>query len=563
MKRNLFLLVMLVVTGLSIKAQSWQWANGATGNQDDEGTSVTSDANGNVYATGFFADATLTFGATTLTNTSGSNNYNDIFIVKYNLSGNVVWAKNAGGTDGNSKAYSIYKGPNGTTYITGDFYCTALVLDTITLNNPSNIERIFIAKYDSLGNVMWAKSPTGTYAGAGTGITVDTSGNTYVTGTYAASITFGINALNSAGGTDIFVAKYTPAGVNIWAISQGSTGNEGGTSISLDAIGNVYVTGNFNSQSLVLGSTTLTNDMNNSTNDIFIEKISGSLGTVTWAKSSKGDNDDEAKGISADALGNTYVTGFFNSDSLMFGSVVLHSYSAGASYTFYVAKFDNLGNVSWAQRAGAANYDTRGMGVKTDAQGNGYVTGIYQGSPSVTFGNYVLVDSSSGSGNIFVVKYNTGGTVAWAMHAGGTSADGGAGISSDANGTGQYVTGFYSSNPIHFGNTALTNPNSNPSVFVAKLGITVGLENIEKGDNKISLYPNSNKGIFTISYHLSNAKSVFQMEDAMGRVLVQKNISATDGNQTIDATNLSNGIYFWEFISGNNSIGKGKVEINK
>ena len=562
MKRNLFLLTLLVIFGLSIKGQSWQWANGASNSLDNEGTSVISDVNGNVYATGFFSDATLNFGVNTLTNTSGSNNYYNMYLVKYNPAGNVVWAKNAGGTDGNCRAFSVYKGPNGTTYLTGDFYCSALVFDTVTLNNSLNVEKIFIVKYDSLGNVMWAKSPAGTYTGSGTGITVDTSGNAYVTGTFASGIDFGNGTLTSAGGADIFVAKYNSTGVNTWAIRQGSTGDETGTGITLDAIGNVYVAGNFNSEAVLFGATTLVNDMSNSTNDIFIEKLTGATGTVTWAKSGKGDNDDEAKGISADPLGNTYVTGFFNSDSVMFGSIVLNSYSAGSN-CFYIVKYDASGAPQWAQRAGVSNYDTKGFGVKTDNAGNAYVTGIFQGDQSVNFGNNVLIDSSSGNGNIFVAKYNLGGAVAWAINAGGTLSDGGAGITTDVSGTDQYITGYYNSNPIYFGNHSLTNPGGSPSVFVAKLGITVGLETIEKGNNKISLYPNSNHGIFTISYHLSSDKSIFQLEDAIGRVLAQKNIDAKVGNQTIDATNFASGVYFWEVISGNTSIGKGKVEIVK
>jgi len=348
----------------------------------------------------------------------------------------------------------------------------------------------------------------------------------------------------------------------MWAIDQGSTGNEAGNSIAVDGIGNVYVTGNFASPSIVLGSTTLTNDINNSTNDIFVEKLLGSSGMVQWAKSGKGDNDDEAKGISSDPLGNVFVTGFSNSDSLMFGAIVLHPYLVGSNY-FYIVMYNSLGNPTWAQRGGVANYDTKGFGIKTDGAGNAYVTGMYQGNPSVTFGNYTLVDSSNGNGNIFVAKYTPSGVLSWAMNAGGTAGDGGVGISSDLNGTGQYVTGFYNSNPVHFGTNSLTNPNGLPSVFVAKLGITVGLETIEKGNNKVSIFPNSNKGIFTLEYHLSSANSIFQIEDSMGRVLAQKKIDATDGHQTIDATNFNNGIYFWEVISGNTSLGKGRVEIIK
>jgi hypothetical protein len=120
--------------------------------------------------------------------------------------------------------------------------------------------------------------------------------------------------LGLVGGTRI----YAQAPSWVWAKSAG---NAKGHSIAVDAKGNVYVTGYFESDSLTLGSITLRRAGGK---DIFVVKYDPN-GQVLWAKSAGGMNDDYGASIAVDASGNVYVTGYFESDTLTFGTITLRN----------------------------------------------------------------------------------------------------------------------------------------------------------------------------------------------------------------------------------------------
>src|SRR5258705_3249838 len=90
----------LIITSFAIcgivkrQAPNWQWANSGCGAGHDYGNSISTDGNGNCYATGYFQVPSIVFGNDTLT---GSTIYHDNFyLVKYDNSGNELWAKSAG-----------------------------------------------------------------------------------------------------------------------------------------------------------------------------------------------------------------------------------------------------------------------------------------------------------------------------------------------------------------------------------------------------------------------------------------------------------------------------------
>src|SRR5207247_11049724 len=229
------------------------WAKRATGPGNDFSDGAAVDSAGNVYLTGFFASSTVSFDSFSLTNASAGSY--DIFVTKYNSSGNAVWAKRAGGT---KLDYSY-------------------------------------------------------------GIAADASGNVYVTGTYSsATAAFGSVSLTTAnaGSGDIFVANYNTAGTVLWAKRAGGTDYEEGDAIAVDASGNVYVAGGLSSASVTFGSTTLTNYLPG-TEDVFVVKYDTN-GNVLWARRAGGDDFDTALGLAVDAGGNVYLTGYYYSTNMAF-----------------------------------------------------------------------------------------------------------------------------------------------------------------------------------------------------------------------------------------------------
>src|SRR3972149_7740367 len=95
---------------------TWQWAKSAGQTGTEAGASTAIDGNGNVYVTGSFTSVTLTFGTNSLVNASASTA--DVFIVKYDATGNVLWAKNFGGVDGDL-GNSVTVDANDNVYLTG------------------------------------------------------------------------------------------------------------------------------------------------------------------------------------------------------------------------------------------------------------------------------------------------------------------------------------------------------------------------------------------------------------------------------------------------------------
>jgi hypothetical protein len=340
-----------------------------------------------------FSSAQVTFGGTTLINAAAGST--DMFVAKYNASGNVVWAKSGGGT-GTDVGYGIAVDGPGNVYIVGMFFSPTVLFGSTTLTNAGGGgSDIFIVRYDVSGNVSWAKCAGGAGPDLGYSVAADGNGDAVMTGWFGStSVTFGTNTLaNSASGYNMFLVKYSSSGNVAWAKSAGGTGNENGNCVAVDASNNVFVTGLFDSPAVSFGTTVLTNQ---GYADCFIVKYDGS-GNVLWAKSTGGAYDDAGMSASVSSAGDVYVSGRFASTTLTFGTTILTNVAAGANDLF-VAKLDGSGNPLWAVCAGGS-YDDISSGVTMDPAGNVFITGKFN-SPGISFGSTVLYKAC---GNDFLI----------------------------------------------------------------------------------------------------------------------------------------------------------------
>lgn len=474
------------------------------------------------------------------------NNINggqNAFIVKYDASGNVLWAKSTTGTSISGNGISI--DASGNVYQTGTFRDTTLTIGTTTLNSVSS-GNIFVVKYDSNGNVLWAKSTGGGSAEYSSSITNDINGNVYITGYFSGvTINFGTTTLTNYGGWDMFVMKFNSNGDEIWAKSAGGSMFDVGSDISTDDSGNIYITGYFSSPSIQFGTTILTGD-SSSFSDLFIVKYD-SNGNLVWVKSAGGYGDDIGSGISTDASGNIYVLGHFNTPSITFGSITLTN-TYGYQDVFII-KYTSNGNLLWAKSAGGNSHDY-GLDISTDAYGNSFITGMFMSS-SLIFGADTLINI--GFEDIFIVKYNDSGNVLWAKSVGGARQDAGHGISSDVSGN-AYITGFFRSSSITLGTTLLTNIYAgNSDIFIAKLNSITGLEENNSFINGINILPNP------FSYSTTIQTNVFLKDACLSIFTINgqkvKNVTNIKGNRiTVNRDNLPSGIYFIRLIENNKEI---------
>src|ERR1051326_2300647 len=129
------------------------WAKRAGGTVNDFSDAVAVDASGNVFVSGFFQSSTIAFDGFTLTN---ANSLYDIFLAKYDNSGNALWARRAGG-DKLDYSYAVAVDASGNVFVSGFFQSSTIAFDGFTLTNANSLYDIFLAKYDNSGNALWAR----------------------------------------------------------------------------------------------------------------------------------------------------------------------------------------------------------------------------------------------------------------------------------------------------------------------------------------------------------------------------------------------------------------------
>lgn len=440
------LLSAILFTSLFINAQApafaWAKSMGSTGS--NYGTSVTTDAFGNVYTTGYFQGTTdFDPGAGTYTITSGGSL--DIFISKLDAAGNFVWAKSMGGTNGDYGT-SIATDASGNVYTTG-YFQGAIDLDpgagTYTLASAGS-DDIFVSKLDAAGNFVWAKNIGGVNGDNGNSIAVDASGNVYTTGAFRSTVDFdpgaGTYTLLAAGSVDIFVSKLDAAGNFVWAKNMGGAVGDYGNSITIDASGNVYTTGNFMGiADFDPGAGTYTITSMGGL-DIFISKLDAA-GSFVWAKSIGSTGNDNSASIATDASGNVYTTGFFSGTTDFDPGAGTYTLALVGGTDIYVSKLDAAGNFVWVKSIGGTLTDY-GTSIAIDASGDVYTTGYFESNVDFDPGTGIYTLTAAGVSNIFISKLDVAGNFVWGSNIGGSGTDYGASIDVDAPGS-VYTTGYF------------------------------------------------------------------------------------------------------------------------
>lgn len=207
------------------------------------------------------------------------------------------------------------------------FGCPYILFDNDTLKkNAEKSNRIFVVKYSSTGKLIWANSYGGTVATS----RVDGEGNIFLIGMYSDSVlSIGNIILHNNGEGNLLIAKLNSEGKVLWAKSAGGKSFAGVRNFCIDSKGNAIITGTFNSPIWTLGNTTLTKDTTsltskkeNRTEDMFIASYSKN-GEVLWAKCAGGKGRNAGRSCVADKKGNIYWTGSFDVNKLVIGSLTL------------------------------------------------------------------------------------------------------------------------------------------------------------------------------------------------------------------------------------------------
>ncbi len=568
-----FFLLVLVLTAHRSSSQpaSWQWAKSAAGNDSNntfsvvvnQANAVATDAAGNVYEAGAFESAKLSFGTDTVFNKDTSSATSDIYLVKYDAAGNVLWARSGGGTS-NDGALSVATDRMGNVYVSGFFHSPKVSFGTDTLRDTGVYNDIFVAKYNASGNLLWAKGTTG---GVGPNdniaMAVDFSGNVFITGSLSVpSFIFAGDTLTGTG-SDVFVLKYDTDGNELWIKRGIGYAINVGSSVATDPSGNVYITGFFDAPVMTFDTVALRMIPDSAdAYAIYLVKYDAA-GNLLWAKADNNSASIPSVFVAADSSGNAYLSGSYNNlDNA--GILSFGADTVSGNNLIFLTKYNAAGNVMWAKSyvtdTSIPEYITA-LAITIDPNGNIYMSGRFNGS-ALIFGNDTFKNQGSTSlgvpilSDAFILKFDANGNAVWATSIGGSRDDLATGITTDISGN-LFVSGYFSSSTLAFGTHTITDNNAPDTTsdsgpyfpFLAKYGnANTGVKQINIAQTGITVYPNpviNNPLTVSIPSGLYNNIIIY---NTYGIQVYNTNIITTETTKQINLPGLSAGVYYLKAI---------------
>jgi hypothetical protein len=298
-------------------------------------------------------------------------------------------------------------------YFTGTLKLSNKASSTSTTLNSTGTLNSFIAKFDTHGDVLWAKG-FGVAAGGGfspISTAIHSNGDIGIAGGLSSPTSFGGNTLPVVGLEDIFVVKIDAEGNHIWSQSFGSKqfSFAEATAIAFDTTGNLVVGAKANNDITIGGKSFTTNSFY----DAFIVMMTGSTGDVAWTSQYKEANgqtngNQQITHLTTDTSSNIYIGGTFS------GAICLDAGTPSCADTvggdndtdLFVAKLDKSGKVNWGHIIGTSKNDAA-TDVAVDSSGNVIVTGSI--GASFDFGGGVQTVAGAGQ-HSFLAKYTNTGT---------------------------------------------------------------------------------------------------------------------------------------------------------
>jgi len=398
------------------------WANSIQGEGKSSG--LTFDSNENLILTGYSVWGVVDFdpgpGVFNLTPVSGS----EVFVCKFNNSGNFIWA----GLIGGFRSFVITADSNSNIFVTGyinaiaDFDPSSGILNLAC----EGISNVFICKLDSFGSLVWANSVVGssiTHNEPG----VDANGNFYVSGGFEGNVDFdpdsGVVFANYSGNKDVFIRKLNSSGNLEWVKSFGGPSLDYGLFGKSDNAGNVYVAGFFSDTVDFDPGSGVFNLIGNSFGDksYFISSLDAS-GNFRWAKKLEVNyyNYQFIVDIEVDGSGNIFITGGFR-DTIDFDPGPGTHFLTANPYddNFYVLKLNDAGEFLWAHAFGDIWNTTITSSVAIDGLGNSYYSGLFNSTFDFDPGPGIFNMTATDNDHVFLLKLDAGGNFVWAEKLGG------------------------------------------------------------------------------------------------------------------------------------------------
>ncbi len=570
-----------------LSAQDLSWVKTAGSTALDQGFGVDVDLAGNVYAIGSFNDE-IVFESGNASARHTSAGAFDNYIAKYSVDGDFLWSKHFGGA-GTDRIYELVIDEDGDLLVTGSFEESVVFglgeSNETTLSSLGS-QDIFIARYDSEGQLAWVKQAGGSSDDAAFSLYTDSDSNIYIAGTFRFRASFGVGENNeielmTQGVEDLFLAKYNSDGLLTWVRGAGGSASDFGNGIAVDDAGNVLVTGAFSGRATFAEgeSNELVLDSGTSLSNLFIAKYDLD-GVLQWAKragATSGGNSSatNANSFEVDALGNSYITGSFG-ESATFGEGEANevSFTSAGSIDIFIAKYDPDGSVLWVKHPEGVGHDV-GRSLELDGSDSFYLIGDFAEPLVLAPGESNQTELSDIGA--FLAKYDSTGLLLWARLV-GSSSDGVVVFDNaiDASLDNMHITGAYWGD-ISFGagesNQTDFTSLGRSDIFVAKYSteVTTGIEAPGRSAKDFGLlqnYPNPFSQSTVISFESPTDEeaslSIYNLQGQVVRRLALSDSSA--GQRSINwdgkddsGARLAPGVYLLKLNTGELSDSKALI----
>ncbi|MFZ4521480.1 MAG: T9SS type A sorting domain-containing protein [Bacteroidales bacterium] len=535
-------LLFLTIINFSVVAQSFSWSNQIGSNLEDYGRSGTCDSEGNFYYAGIFEGSYCYFQTDTLVR----HGINDLFVVKYDPSGNELWVRQIGGwNESTYEGIAVYYDPvSNAIFVAGEFAGTA-GFGSCTLTSKGGVD-IFLVKYDPAGNCLWGRKVGGIGDDEADRIAFDKTGNIYMCGTNSLPATFDDFIIPGGG----FLAKFDPQGICLWAKNKFDWWPVFNSKIRCGGMKII------DSEIIIGGCMALDDTIKIDTIIISHKGFGSSLiccfdstGTAKWISEGISVATATISDIATDAHGNIFHTGFF-SGSINFSGNILTS-NPGKLEMFLV-KYDKTGKVKWAQQTICIGAYAEGYDLMTNDLGNIFVTGHYNGLTQ--FGVF-QVEATSVE-NMFVAGYDSLGSCFGVYHF-----NNGRGVGVIQGMDGNLFLTILFSDSTSLGPKSYT-PYGNTDFLLAKCSPITGIGETKSAfQNQLSIYANPTTGKCTVTIpdeFVNEKKLTLQIFDTQGKLVQKVAVEKVDGKIKLNIEAQAKGTYTAILSDGKKSY-SGKI----
>ncbi|MBI4645285.1 MAG: SBBP repeat-containing protein [Bacteroidia bacterium] len=476
-----------------------------------------------------------------------SNGSCDIYLAKFDSLGGLLWIRQAGG-DWWDEGKTIALDDENNIYIAGKFVDTVMFENDTIISFSTDGYDVFLAKYDNDGNLLWTETGGGKLGDIPKAVGTDQSNNIYLAGWFQDTAYFDSDTIIATGEINMFLAKYNSSGELQWIKTAGTYVSV--ITLTIDNFNNIYVAGSFKNIANFNGISMTSSG----SDDIFIAKYSGQ-GNILWVKKYGGNWVDQIVSMKYDNNSSIYVCGIF-STNVQLGSTALTS---NGYSDILVAKCDTSGNILWANGYGGTYYDL-GRSVDFDSENNIYLLGEYQ-SPEITIGDSLYhVQYQS---DIFVAKFNNNGDFIWAKNA--TSDYSVVTYSLKVNDSDDVLFTGGLGETTTFGDTSITSRGS-WDIFIAKLkqNITGDMPKIND-ELSFKVYPNP-----AVNYFIIERQNIFEKRsinirivDIYDRTIKEFSVAAPNVRIRVSTSGINSGIYYCYIYDGDKKLNVRKIVISK